>query len=127
MQNLLDDFRANIYADLNDSNGVNLVNDAHRRIVRATQVRTGTRQVSMVAGTREYASSSVVERIYDAFYVRGADDYYELAPREPGDVDRLSTDRAEPQSYYLTTAFSSASALPPACAIEASKPIAQSR
>ena len=101
------------YADCDATLAGQLFDESHRQILNELEARNGTVVIPLTAGTREYALSSTVAKIWEAYYQASATEssWIKLKPMSiqqlanRGDW-RSDGSRAIPTEYYVSTAVS---------------------
>lgn len=106
------------FRDCEASYALTLFQEAHRRILKKTEVRNTTRAISLTALTRQYDLDASVYKIHEVYYERSssASDWKVLTETS---IDRLielskgwrtTSSQSEPFWYYITSATSGDSA-----------------
>ena len=98
------------YADCDATLAGQLFDEAHRQILNELEARNGTIVIPLTAGTREYALSGTVSKIWEAYYQESATEstWTKLAPTSIQQLaDRGAWRANAPQGcsteYYIST------------------------
>ncbi len=97
------------YPDCTDARAQELFSDAHRRLLTRVQVRNSSRDISLVAGTHDYALDVAVFYVHSAYYYQSATSGYELTERSIDELNvmrknwQIQRPQGNPLEYYLTT------------------------
>ncbi len=101
------------YADCDATLAGQLFDESHRQILSELEARNGTIVIPLTAGTREYALSSTVLKIWEAYYQESATEstWYKLTPMSIQQLAnrgawRSQAQQVRPTEYYISTVAS---------------------
>ena len=101
------------YADCDSTLAGQLFDEAHRQILSDQEARNGTIVIPLAAGTREYALSGSVYKIWEAYYQESAVEatWYKLAPMSLQQLAsrgawRSQGQQVRPTEFYVSTSIS---------------------
>ncbi len=98
------------YADSDSTLSAQLFDEAHRQILNELEARNGTIVIPLSAGIREYALSSSVLKVWEAYYQESANEstWYKLTPMSIQQLAnrgawRSQAQQVRPTEYYIST------------------------
>ena len=101
------------YSDCDVTLAGQLFDESHRQILNELEARNGSIVISLTAGTREYALSSTVAKIWEAYYQESANEatWYNLVPMSIQQLAnrgawRSQAQQVRPTEYYISTTLS---------------------
>lgn len=111
-QQTIDRFKYH-YPDAEDTLAEDLFDEAHREILEKIQARNSEVTISLTAGTREYALSDTVVKIWEAYYEESSStaSWYKLLPTSKAQLSdlgswRTNAQQVRPSRYYVSTTTS---------------------